>query len=82
VGQNPDQLAKHDGREPYISLREVAARLGYSTRWTRERARLDGLPSRQLAAGGKYRFLWSEVETWWHDAAETVGTGHADERAT
>jgi len=57
--------------EPYITLEEVAERLGYSTRWVRDRIRLDGLPSHQRGRGAKHRFRWSEVELW--DAARSGG---------
>ena len=50
--------------EPYISLEETADRLGYSTRWVRDRVRFDGLPTHQRGRGAKHRFRWSEVEAW------------------
>jgi excisionase family DNA binding protein len=55
--------------EPYITLEDVARRLGYSTRWVRDRIRRDGLPSHQRGRGAKHRFRWSEVEAW--DAARS-----------
>jgi excisionase family DNA binding protein len=57
--------------EPYITLEEVAKRLGYSSRWVRDRIRLDGLPSHQRNRGAKHRFRWSEVKAW--DAAQPTG---------
>jgi len=50
--------------EPYLTLEETAQRLGYSTRWVRDRVRRDGLPSHQRGRGAKHRFRWSEVEEW------------------
>jgi excisionase family DNA binding protein len=50
--------------EQYITLDEVARRLGYSTRWVHDRIRFDGLPSHQHARGSQHRFLWSEVHAW------------------
>lgn len=52
--------------EPYITLDEVAKRLGYSPRWVHDRIRYDGLPTHQHSKGAQHRFRWSEVETWWH----------------
>jgi predicted DNA-binding transcriptional regulator AlpA len=62
--------------EPYITLEDLAERLGYSTRWVRDRMRLDGLPSHQRGRGAKHRFRWSEVELW--DAARSEARGSAD----
>lgn len=51
--------------ESYISLQEVAERLGYSTRWVHDRIRHDALPTHQHRRGAQHRFRWSEVEAWW-----------------
>lgn len=51
--------------EPYITLDEVAERLGYSTRWLLDRIRYDGLPTHQHRRGARHRLKWSEVYAWW-----------------
>ena len=56
--------------EPYITLTDVAERLGYSTRWVHDRIRHDGLPTHQHRKGAQHRFRWSEVEAWWEDFRE------------
>jgi excisionase family DNA binding protein len=47
--------------EPWLSKRQLAVRLGYSTRWVELRVR-DGMPSRMV--GAQRRFRMSEVESW------------------
>ena len=49
------------GFEPWLSKKQVAAHLGFSTRWVELRIR-DGLPSKLI--GGQRRFRLSEVEAW------------------
>jgi predicted DNA-binding transcriptional regulator AlpA len=71
-GQVPANLRDLPNQaEAYITLEDVANRLGYSTRWVRDRVRLDGMPSHQRGRGAKHRFRWSEVEEW--DAARCGG---------
>ena len=48
--------------EPELSKRQLASRLGYSTRWVELRVR-EGMPSFQQSNGYR-RFLLSEVEAW------------------
>ena len=47
--------------EPELSKRQLAQRLGYSTRWVELRVR-EGMPSR--IQSNQRRFLLSECE-WW-----------------
>jgi excisionase family DNA binding protein len=47
--------------EPWLSKQQLAAHLGYSTRWVELRVR-EGLPSRKM--GGRRRFRLSAVEDW------------------
>lgn len=47
--------------EPELSKRQLAQRLGFSTRWVELRVR-EGMPSR--IQGNQRRFLFSECETW------------------
>jgi hypothetical protein len=47
--------------EPWLSKRQLADRLGFSTRWVELRVR-DGMPS--YTHGNQRRFLLSEVEEW------------------
>jgi len=47
--------------EPWLTKKQVAAHLGFSTRWVELRIR-DGLPSKLI--GGQRRFRLSEVEMW------------------
>lgn len=47
--------------DPWVTKRQLAAYLGYSTRWIELRAR-DGLPSRMMGSRRRYRI--SEVERW------------------
>lgn len=48
--------------EPELSKRQLADRLGYSTRWVELRVR-EGMPTSSIK-GNQRRFLLSEVETW------------------
>lgn len=50
--------------EAYITLDEVARRLGYSERWVHRRIKDDGLPTHQRSKGSPHRFRWTEVERW------------------
>jgi excisionase family DNA binding protein len=59
--------------EPYISLSEVAQRLGFSVWWVREQVKRNGLPV--WRAGGRYRFRWSEVEEWFAYASHRKRDG-------
>lgn len=47
--------------EPELTKRQLAQRLGFSTRWVELRMR-DGMPSR--IQGNQRRFLLSDCETW------------------
>ncbi len=47
--------------EPWVSKQQLAAHLGYSTRWVELRVR-EGLPSRKI--GGRRKFHLSAVEAW------------------
>jgi predicted DNA-binding transcriptional regulator AlpA len=47
--------------EPWLTKRQVAVHLGFSTRWVELRMR-EGMPSRLM--GGCRRFRLSEVEGW------------------
>jgi hypothetical protein len=47
--------------EPWLTKKQLARHLGFSTRWVELRLR-DGLPSRLI--GGRRRFRLSEVERW------------------
>lgn len=47
--------------EPELSKRQLAQRLGYSTRWVELRVR-EGMPS--TLKGNQRRFLLSETEAW------------------
>jgi hypothetical protein len=47
--------------EPWLTKKQLAGHLGFSTRWIELRMR-DGLPSRLI--GGRRRFRLSEVERW------------------
>lgn len=49
------------GREPWLSKRELANHLHFSTRWVEYRVR-EGMPSQRM--GGRLRFRLSEVESW------------------
>lgn len=49
------------GWEPWVSKQQVAAHLGYSTRWIELRMH-EGLPSRKM--GGRRKFQLSAVEAW------------------
>jgi predicted DNA-binding transcriptional regulator AlpA len=53
-----------ESSENYITLQECAVRLGYSTRWVRDRVRLDGMPCHQRVRGAQYRFVWADVADW------------------
>ena len=52
--------------ERFLSKREIADRLGMSTRWI-EQKHHDGLPSRLI--GGRRRYLASEVRRWVDDSS-------------
>jgi hypothetical protein len=47
--------------EPRLSKRQLADRLGFTTRWVELRVR-EGMPS--YLEGNQRRFLLSEVEAW------------------
>jgi hypothetical protein len=47
--------------EPWVTKRQLAVHLGFSTRWVELRLR-EGMPSRLM--GGCRRFRLSEVEDW------------------
>jgi hypothetical protein len=47
--------------EPWVTKRQVAAHLGFSTRWVELPVR-EGMPSKLV--GGHRRFRLSEVEAW------------------
>jgi hypothetical protein len=49
------------GFEPWVTKRELARHLRYSTRWVELRHR-EGLPS--VLMGGRRRYRISEVESW------------------
>ena len=49
------------GFEPWVTKKQVAAYLGFSTRWVELRVR-EGMPS--MLFGGHRRFRLSEVEAW------------------
>jgi hypothetical protein len=49
------------GTEPWLSKKQLAAHLGYSTRWVELRVK-DGMPHQRW--GGHLRFQVSEVEPW------------------
>jgi len=48
-------------RGPLLSMRELAAELGFSERWVRYRVQ-EGMPKRRW--GNQYRFRLTEVEAW------------------
>jgi predicted DNA-binding transcriptional regulator AlpA len=48
--------------EPELSKKQLAARLGFSTRWVELRVR-EGMPTSSIK-GNQRRFLVSEVEAW------------------
>jgi predicted DNA-binding transcriptional regulator AlpA len=48
-------------QEPYLCKKQIAAHLGYSTRWVELKMR-EGLPSKMI--GGQRRYRLSEVERW------------------
>ena len=48
--------------EPYLTKRQVAARLGFSVRWIEVQIAQSGLPAHTI--GGQRRFLWSEIQGW------------------
>ncbi len=52
--------------EPEVSKRQLAERLGYSTRWVELRVR-EGMPSRMV--GAQRRFRASDVEQWLKEKA-------------
>ena len=54
------------GFEPWLTKRQLAAHLSYSTRWVEIRMR-EGLPSKLI--GGQRRFHLSEVEAWIEERA-------------
>jgi hypothetical protein len=49
------------GVEPWLSKRQLAAHLNYSTRWVELRVK-EGMPHERW--GGHLRFRVSEVEPW------------------
>ncbi len=52
--------------EPEVSKRQLADRLGYTTRWVELRVR-EGMPSRMV--GAQRRFRASDVEHWLKERA-------------
>jgi phage terminase Nu1 subunit (DNA packaging protein) len=50
-----------DDTEPWVTKAQIAAHVGYSTRWVELRVR-EGLPCRRW--GGRLRFRKSAVEQW------------------
>lgn len=48
--------------EPELSKRQLAERLGYSTRWVELRVN-EGMPTSSIK-GNQRRFLFSAVENW------------------
>ena len=59
--------------EPWLTKRQLAVHLGFSTRWVELRLR-EGMPSRLM--GGCRRFRLSEVEGW-VDARQPSTRPHA-----
>ena len=57
---------RRPGFEPWLTKRQLAAYLSYSTRWVEIRMR-EGLPSKLI--GGQRRFHLSEVEAWIEERA-------------
>jgi hypothetical protein len=55
------RLPLRPGVEPWLSKKQLAAHLGYSTRWVELRVK-DGMPCERW--GGRLRFRVSEVEPW------------------
>ena len=49
------------GVEPWLSKKQLAAHLGFTTRWVELRV-TEGMPSERW--GGRFRFRVSEVEPW------------------
>lgn len=47
--------------EPWLSKRDLATYLGFSTRWVEYRI-AEGMPHRRI--GGRVRFRLTEVESW------------------
>lgn len=58
--------------EPMLTLRQLQALFGYSSRWWRYRVK-EGLPRHRW--GGHYRYRASEVEAWLADRAGQQGSG-------
>lgn len=52
--------------EPELSKRQLANRLGFSTRWVELMVRDEGLPTHRLR-GNQRRFLLSEVDAWFEN---------------
>jgi excisionase family DNA binding protein len=58
-------------QERYITAREVAERVGLSTDTILRYYREGRIPGRRMAGRIRpVRFLWSEVESAWNDAAQ------------
>jgi hypothetical protein len=55
------RLPLRPGAEPWLTKRQLAAHLGYSTRWIEQQVKA-GMPCQRW--GGRLRFQVSAVEAW------------------
>lgn len=59
--RGPRKPAKIDWSEPFVTKSQLAAHLGFSTRWVELRVK-DGMPHYRV--GGRLRFQRSQAMAW------------------